>query len=493
MRLLNVKTLRLSYFEGDAIPKYAIASHRWEADETTYDDVRWKRNTEKAGYKKVINFCSLAENWSPSIEWLWIDTCCIDKKSSAELSESINSMFRWYANAEICFAYLADVSPITGVGWIDAVYEQFKSSIWFTRGWTLQELLASKTVLFLTREWEAFGSKGATTLQDTLSLNSRIMDVTGIPLSVLLDYENSRDCRDDEKWTWVAGRMTTKEEDLAYCLLGIFDINMPLIYGEGGQATVRLREEIRAKKRRLRQQRTSRFSTLSISTRATYYETWAEQNLLDWTPVSENLVDRPVEEDLTSTFNGQTSSTLLSRILDAEEAVDYDDEHDNEQEPVIGSTTSRSFPRDVNDSQHEQNVYEHNTDDNWDSRQQQDRSRRQTPTPTPREVDTTNTGNSQMEIFKSFRVRIDESCRVVLPAALKKYNIAGDWRQYALYIVYDDVERCMGLEESPLLVYKQLGEEGRKPTFMLRKHASPQDDFLRKHQEARKRIPGGVL
>lgn len=132
MRLLNVHTLQLSSFDECNTPPYAIASHRWADDETTFDDFRRGRNAKKAGHTKVMNFCSLVRQWTKDIEWLWIDTCCIDKKSSAELSESINSMFRWYVNADICFAYLFDVCPLS-MG-IDAIYKSFQASEWFERG-----------------------------------------------------------------------------------------------------------------------------------------------------------------------------------------------------------------------------------------------------------------------------------------------------------------------------------------------------------------------
>lgn len=361
MRLLNVKTLRLSSFDDDDynIPKYAIASHRWVADEATFDDVKRKRNTETAGYRKVVDFCSFMRDWSPHIEWLWIDTCCIDKKSSAELSEAINSMFRWYANAEICFAYLADVAPATSAGGIDAVYRDFKSTVWFTRGWTLQELLASKTVVFLTRDWMAFGNKGADTIQDIVSLNLSIVDITGIPYSVLLDYDNSRNCSDDQKWTWVEGRTTTKEEDLAYCLLGIFGINMPLIYGEGAQARVRLRDEIRAKKRRMRerQKRMARFSSLSISTMAAHDEMYAEQVNHDANsrPEYELPVEDPIEEPPTRRFKEKVVSQPPSNQHHANIDEYYSDEEiqeswSSDQEtahisPVPAPTKTSTKPR----------------------------------------------------------------------------------------------------------------------------------------------------
>ncbi|KAK4963561.1 hypothetical protein LTR10_001190 [Elasticomyces elasticus] len=138
-------------------------------------------------------------------------------------------------------------------------------------------------------------------------------------------------------------------------------------------------------------------------------------------------------------------------------------------------------------------------------------SRRQAPTPSPREDETPQTAplprdrgdrdNPQVEIFKSFRVSIEDPCRVVLPVALKRYNILDDWRQYALYIVHGDQERCLGLEEKPLLLFKQLDKEGRKPMFMLRRHASPQEGWSSatgggvpsQAGGGEKSIPGGVL
>ncbi|KAF2162140.1 hypothetical protein M409DRAFT_69351 [Zasmidium cellare ATCC 36951] len=155
-----------------------------------------------------------------------------------------------------------------------------------------------------------------------------------------------------------------------------------------------------------------------------------------------------------------------------------------------GAAPNRSFPRDGNVSRHDQRSYGHGDEtggystgltDQSTARLQQDKARRQAPTPSPREDETPHSGrdkdNPQVEIFKSFRVSIDDPCRVVLPVALKRYNITDDWRQYALYIVHGDQERCLGLEEKPLLLFKQLDKEGRKPMFMLRRHASPQEGW----------------
>ncbi|KAI1145569.1 heterokaryon incompatibility protein-domain-containing protein [Nemania diffusa] len=168
----------------------------------------------KKGYKKAINCCLIAR--ANGFDYVWIDTCCIDKTSSAELSEAINSMYRWYEEADICYAYLADVPPKAGTG------DEYRRSKWFTRGWTLQELIALSTVTFFNSEWQTVGDK--------LDLQQLISDITGIP------------CR--LKMFWAARRKTTRVEDIAYCLMGMFGIYMPMLYGEGERAFIRLQEEI---------------------------------------------------------------------------------------------------------------------------------------------------------------------------------------------------------------------------------------------------------
>lgn len=167
------------------------------------------------------------------VSHLWVDTCCIDKTSSAELSEAINSMFRWYQEATCCFALLEDVEANLeadgGVG------EDFEGSRWFTRGWTLQELLAPFEVHYFDRNWKRIGSN------ETLA--QRISKRTNIPEDVILTGEWPS-ATVAQRFSWMAGRETTRPEDLAYCLLGIFDVSMPMLYGEGERALIRLQEEI---------------------------------------------------------------------------------------------------------------------------------------------------------------------------------------------------------------------------------------------------------
>ena len=169
-------------------------------------------------------------------EWVWIDTCCIDKSSSTELSEAINSMYRWYSSAAICLAYLHDVddgvdrTKDRGPDWT------VPRSNWFTRGWTLQELIAPKHVIFLSRGWSLLGSKFA--------LASEISLKTGIDVSVLTGTCSCTEISVGRRFQWASWRKTTREEDQAYSLMGIFQIYMPVIYGEGGAALRRLQEEI---------------------------------------------------------------------------------------------------------------------------------------------------------------------------------------------------------------------------------------------------------
>jgi hypothetical protein len=242
MRLLRLKDggkFSLVEFVDDDIPRYAILSHTWGPDdeEVTYKDLVDGTGTSKAGYNK-IRFCG-KQAANDSLQYFWVDTCCIDKSSSSELSEAINSMFRWYHNAAKCYVYLPDVSVNSSVentsslqGWKPI----FRLSRWFTRGWTLQELLAPTSVDFFSAEGERLGDKN--------SLWQEIHDVTGIPIQALQGSPLSQ-FDVGERMSWAEKRETKRKEDMAYCMLGIFDIHMPLIYGEGREkAFIRLRKEI---------------------------------------------------------------------------------------------------------------------------------------------------------------------------------------------------------------------------------------------------------
>jgi ankyrin repeat domain-containing protein 50 len=246
MRLLNVHTLEFSDYSED-VPKYAVASHRWKArTEATIKDVRNKRKTDKDGYRKVEGFAKYVREHVCHVEWLWIDTCCVNQDSSQEVTEAVNSMFRWYSNAEVCLAYLADVSNAENE-------REFRVSEWFYRGWTLQELLVPQVVVFLSASWDLIGHRGGdgwtrsgNRVASGRALEATISTITGIPESVLHDYTRSMSFGTEERLSWISGRKTTREEDMSYSLLGIFNVNMPVIYGEGAKkARERLMEEIR--------------------------------------------------------------------------------------------------------------------------------------------------------------------------------------------------------------------------------------------------------
>ena len=243
MRLLKSRDdgeLSLAEFVGDNIPRYAILSHTWGADddEVTFKDLVEGTGKTKAGYRK-IRFCT-TQAVRDGLQFSWVDTCCIDKSSSTELSEAINSMFRWYHNAAKCYVYLSDVSIGGSIGndlssqrtWKPA----FQQSGWFTRGWTLQELIAPTSVEFFSEEGERLGDKD--------SMIQEIHRITGISVQALQGSLMSR-FSVRERMSWAARRKTKREEDAAYSLLGIFDIHMPLIYGEGREkAFNRLQKEI---------------------------------------------------------------------------------------------------------------------------------------------------------------------------------------------------------------------------------------------------------
>jgi hypothetical protein len=275
MRLINMKTYEIEEFFATQAPKYYALSHTWLAageevslrdwqtalqdakaappsvptDITFWIGQRMRISLEKLdkaqGFEKIQGCMRKA---SRNVDFCWVDTVCIDKSSSAELSESINCMYRIYRDCEICIAYLVDTQkkPFPGVSQVHLV-----RSRWFTRGWTvglftlcrllrhvvslLPELIAPKVVIFYDCDWHRLGDKS--------SLRRGIATETGIDEDCLNSGDVGRKSV-AQRMSWAAKRNTTREEDIAYCLLGIFDINMPLLYGEGTKAFTRLQEEI---------------------------------------------------------------------------------------------------------------------------------------------------------------------------------------------------------------------------------------------------------
>lgn len=212
------------------IPPYAILSHTWGGDEVTFEDLEKGIGRSKAGYQK-IEFCG-EQAARDKLDYFWVDTCCINKSSDAELASSLNSMFRWYRNATKCYVYLSDVSACIEVNQSLAA---FRKSRWFTRGWTLPELLAPKSVEFFSQEGVLLGDK--------TSLIEYILDITSIPVQALRGDVTIYSS--EQRMSWIDGRETKRKEDKAYCLLGICDVSLAILYGEGEEkAFRRLRREI---------------------------------------------------------------------------------------------------------------------------------------------------------------------------------------------------------------------------------------------------------
>jgi hypothetical protein len=242
MRLLECKAngdLSLTKDLFKDIPPYAILSHTWGDDdqEVSYKDLTDGLGKSKAGYRK-IQFCG-EQARRDGLGHFWVDTCCINKVDSVEVQRSINSMFLWYKNAVKCYVYLSDVS-MPGDGdesaYKIATQSLFLTARWFTRGWTLQELLAPSSVEFFSSEYKWLGDK--------FSLERLIHERTGIPVEGLRRYDPKKFSL-DERMSWTAKRETQHEEDMAYSLLGMCNIFLPLIYGEGQEnAFRRLREEV---------------------------------------------------------------------------------------------------------------------------------------------------------------------------------------------------------------------------------------------------------
>ncbi|KAF9074304.1 heterokaryon incompatibility protein-domain-containing protein [Rhodocollybia butyracea] len=219
MRLLRTTSTdpELVYVANEnKTPKYAILLHVWGDKEVTFQK-------DMKGWSKVVGACKLArrKDW----EYIWIDTCCIDKSSSSELSEAINSMYRYYRKSKVCYAYLSDMQS-------DCLGQSFNLMFWmckwFTRGWTLQELIAPTRVFFFTNDWVKIGMKA--------SLQETITEITGIPSLFLLGADPTCHSSIAARMSWAAGRETTHVEDRAYSLMGVFGVHMPPLYGKGEHA-----------------------------------------------------------------------------------------------------------------------------------------------------------------------------------------------------------------------------------------------------------------
>lgn len=222
MRLLNVHKMELEEYFGSQIPQYAILSHCWGAEEVTFQHINHSEWRTMRGATKIKHASSYYKE--QGLRYIWIDTCCIDKSSSAELSEAINSMYGWYESSKVCYAYFEDVEIALSMHAPEDRAKKEKAirgSRWFDRGWTLQELIAPKKVYFFDSQWRSLGSKK--------DLSPLLSSITTIPEDVLAKSRKRRDCSVARKMTWAANRQITRIEDVAYSLLGIFDVNMPLL------------------------------------------------------------------------------------------------------------------------------------------------------------------------------------------------------------------------------------------------------------------------
>ncbi|KAL5614562.1 hypothetical protein BROUX41_004665 [Berkeleyomyces rouxiae] len=223
MRLLNTLTHRLSEFSHGNIPEYAILSHVREPDDPSLQDLVSGTASTYRGYRKISGSCRQAQE--DGYEWIWIDSVCIDQTSPSDISEFINSCYCWYQDATVCYVYLGDVPRF-----------YFGDSQWFERGWTLSELIAPRDVEFYAADWTEIGTKS--------SLETELCHITGIRAEVLRGTAALATCSVAERLSWAARRYTSRPEDEAYCLIGLFGINMTIMYGEGRKAWTRLQELI---------------------------------------------------------------------------------------------------------------------------------------------------------------------------------------------------------------------------------------------------------
>ncbi|THU97733.1 HET-domain-containing protein, partial [Dendrothele bispora CBS 962.96] len=239
-RLIDTHSLRFAEFDkNDVSPQYAILSHRWiEGEEVTFQEFLNPEGREemkkKSGYRKILRACMKARN--DGINFIWIDTCCIDKGNHDEVARDIKSMYAYYENSVVCYAYLVDVYKWYYGKESSRYREQwrkwmFEDSEWFQRGWTLQELLAPKEVVFFSHKWNKIGTREG--------LKELICSVTAIPLELLGGKSSLKDFDVKTRMSWAMGRMTTKPPDRAYCLLGILDITVEPDYDEDVETVFR--------------------------------------------------------------------------------------------------------------------------------------------------------------------------------------------------------------------------------------------------------------
>jgi hypothetical protein len=242
MRLLNTKSYEFHDSQDPIVlasPQYAVLSHRWQTPKITLqtfktDDLH-NANTQTPQLDKIRQACGKARDRTPPLDWVWIDSCCIDKTNAVEESRSVNSMFEWYRRAAVCIVYLYDVDE-TSLFESQSPDRLHEKSEWFTRGWTLQELLAPGQMEFYEQHWKFMGTK--------ISLVGPLAYLTGIDKEYLTGERSIVTASVATRMSWMAGRTTTLVEDVAYSMLGIFGVNMAPLYGEGVKAFIRLQKTL---------------------------------------------------------------------------------------------------------------------------------------------------------------------------------------------------------------------------------------------------------
>jgi hypothetical protein len=233
MRLINTVEHQLyDFFDTLTTPRYAILSHCWGVDEVCFGDLKDPSLApEKLGLQKVKESCLQAGNLG--FQWLWVDTACVDRSSSAELSEAINSMFNWFRQSQACIVYLSDVDYVED---IQEQEKKIRQSQWVRRSWTLQELIAPQNMRFYAANWMLIGTKK--------SLLHLLSEVTQVDKAVLENAEHLSNFSVGRIMSWAANCEASRVEDIAYSLLGLFGVNMPVCYGEGQKAFTRLQKKI---------------------------------------------------------------------------------------------------------------------------------------------------------------------------------------------------------------------------------------------------------
>ncbi|KAK1730622.1 uncharacterized protein BDZ83DRAFT_715678 [Colletotrichum acutatum] len=223
MRLLSTETKEFEVFDIENAPPYAVLSHLWEHDEVLFQDLRDNQMLRpRAGFRKIVAACLVAQE--RMLNYIWIDTCCVDKESESERSEAVESSFRIFRSAALCIAYLSDVE--SGRPMPAGFRHTFKRSRWFTRSWALPELIAPPELVFYSRGWELIGTRS--------ELRNHLFDITGVDTFILQGGDLAK-VSVARKMFWATNRNAYRLEDIAYSLAGLFGVEMMPIYGEGNE------------------------------------------------------------------------------------------------------------------------------------------------------------------------------------------------------------------------------------------------------------------